>query len=53
MASTAAAPSGAETPAPRLWYSLDAAEVASALGVSSDAGLSADEAAARLKRDGP
>jgi Ca2+-transporting ATPase len=53
MASTAAAPSAADAAPQKLWYSLDAAEVASTLGVSSDAGLSADEAAARLKRDGP
>ena len=35
------------------WYALDPADVAGRLGVVPDSGLSADEAAERLKRDGP
>ena len=35
------------------WYALDPAEVAGKLGVALDSGLSADEAAERLRRDGP
>ena len=35
------------------WYALDPAEVPGRLGVVLDSGLSADEAADRLKRDGP
>jgi len=35
------------------WYALDPAEVAGRLGVVVDSGLSAGEAAGRLKRDGP
>ena len=35
------------------WYALDQAEVPGRLGVVLDSGLSADEAAERLRRDGP
>ena len=35
------------------WYALDPADVAGRLGVVPDSGLPADEAAERLKRDGP
>jgi Ca2+-transporting ATPase len=35
------------------WYALEPADVASRLGVNVDSGLSAAEAAERLKRDGP
>ena len=35
------------------WYALDPADVAGRLGVVPDSGLSADEAAERLRRDGP
>ena len=35
------------------WHALDPADVAGRLGVVPDSGLPADEAAARLKRDGP
>jgi len=35
------------------WYALDQAEVPGRLGVVLDLGLSADEAAERLRRDGP
>ena len=35
------------------WYALDPAAIAGRLGVVPDSGLSADEAAERLKRDGP
>ena len=40
-------------PAGPRWYALDPADVAGRLGVVLDSGLSADEAAERLKRDGP
>jgi Ca2+-transporting ATPase len=42
-------PVAAEQP----WYALDPEEVASRLGVNVDSGLSAAEAAERLRRDGP
>ena len=45
-----AAPPG---PAERNWYALDPADVTKTLGVDIDTGLSAAEAADRLKRDGP
>ena len=35
------------------WYALDPEDVASRLGVDVDSGLSASEAAERLRRDGP
>ena len=35
------------------WYALEPADVANRLGVNVDSGLSAAEAAERLKRDGP
>ena len=35
------------------WYALDPADIAARLGVVPDSGLSADEAADRLRRDGP
>ena len=35
------------------WYALDPEDVASRLGVTVDSGLSAAEAAERLRRDGP
>jgi Ca2+-transporting ATPase len=35
------------------WYALDPEDVAGRLGVAPDSGLSADEAADRLRRDGP
>ena len=40
-------------PAGERWYALDPADVAGRLGVIPGSGLSADEAAARLRRDGP
>ena len=40
-------------PAGQRWYALDPADVAGRLGVDVDAGLSAAEAAERLRRDGP
>ena len=40
-------------PAEQRWYALEPADVASRLGVNVDSGLSAAEAAERLKRDGP
>ncbi|HET9561346.1 MAG TPA: cation-transporting P-type ATPase [Propionibacteriaceae bacterium] len=35
------------------WYALDSEGVATRLGVNVDSGLSAAEAAERLRRDGP
>jgi P-type Ca2+ transporter type 2C len=35
------------------WYAVEPATVASTLGVDVDTGLSASEAAERLRRDGP
>jgi len=40
-------------PAEQRWYALEPADVASRLGVNVDSGLSAAEAAERLRRDGP
>jgi P-type Ca2+ transporter type 2C len=40
-------------PAEQRWYALEPADVATRLGVNVDSGLSAAEAAERLKRDGP
>ena len=40
-------------PAEQRWYALEPADVANTLGVDVDSGLSAAEAAERLKRDGP
>jgi P-type Ca2+ transporter type 2C len=40
-------------PAEQRWYALEPADVATRLGVNVDSGLSAVEAAERLKRDGP
>ena len=40
-------------PAGERWYALDPADVAGRLGVVTGSGLSADEAAERLRRDGP
>ena len=40
-------------PAEQRWYALEPADVASKLGVDVDSGLSAAEAAERLRRDGP
>ena len=40
-------------PAEQRWYALEPADVANRLGVNVDSGLSAAEAAERLKRDGP
>jgi P-type Ca2+ transporter type 2C len=40
-------------PAAQRWYALEPADVATRLGVNVDSGLSAAEAAERLKRDGP
>ena len=40
-------------PAEQRWYALEPADVANTLGVNVDSGLSAAEAAERLKRDGP
>jgi Ca2+-transporting ATPase len=40
-------------PAGERWYAVDPADVAGRLGVVVDSGLSAGEAASRLKRDGP
>ncbi len=40
-------------PAGQHWYAIDPADVANRLGVEVDAGLSAAEAAERLRRDGP
>src|SRR3954447_17983402 len=54
MTATVIAPAEQTTKDPaELWYDLDPAEIASTLGVASDSGLSADEAAERLTRDGP
>ncbi len=40
-------------PAEQRWYALEPGDVANRLGVNVDSGLSAAEAAERLKRDGP
>jgi Ca2+-transporting ATPase len=40
-------------PADERWYALDAKDVPSKLGVVLESGLSDDEAAKRLNRDGP
>src|SRR5262245_18655169 len=52
MATTVTAAPSTDAAA-KVWYALEPADVASALGVESSNGLSAAEAAARLKRDGP
>ena len=43
----------ARSPADERWYALDPTEIVAKLGVVVDTGLSGDEAANRLRRDGP